>query len=77
MIFEKGQKVTSTTDEGCIFEVIERLEGSRTKYLCKDVTPDGEQIWHQKPEGGAYVTQFINGFRDEEFIFHKKTMTKA
>jgi len=62
--------------DDCIYEILQKVEGSRTKYLVKDVTPDGEKIWHQRPEGGAYVTQFINGFIGEQSIVNIKEIKK-
>jgi hypothetical protein len=53
-------------------EVVKVVENSRTKFIMKDVTPDGPRIWHQQPGGGAYVTTFSNGFFGEEVNVHKK-----
>tara|TARA_A100001037_G_C15011099_1_gene571740 strand:+ start:720 stop:983 length:264 start_codon:yes stop_codon:yes gene_type:complete len=46
-------------------KVISKVPKSRTKLIMEDVTPDGKEEWKEKKGGGAYKTQYVNGFRGE------------
>ena len=45
-------------------KVIDRCPG-RSCFQVKDINPNGEEIWHEKKGGGAYKTQYVNGFFGE------------
>tara|TARA_Y100000814_G_scaffold293633_1_gene276290 strand:+ start:11289 stop:11552 length:264 start_codon:yes stop_codon:yes gene_type:complete len=72
--FQEGDKVAHVKDGG-VYEIcsIER-DKSKTIYSCKDVTPNGEPIWHEKKGGGVWVERFVNGFYGEIFKFNQSKL---
>ena len=57
--------VRESNAEDWLGKVICKIEGSRTKLIMEDVTPDGLEVWHEKKGGGTYKTRYVNGFRGE------------
>ena len=79
MKIEIGEKywVKEKDADDWLGEVTAKVEHSRTKFVLKDVTPDGQRIWHQVPGGGAYVTSFTNGFSEERFTVHANQLYRT
>ena len=60
----------------CIGKVISRCPG-RSCFELRDVTPDGKEEWHQKRGGGAWKSQYVNGYRGEVFKIKAKDIKKV
>jgi hypothetical protein len=66
--------VREAAAEDWLGKVIKKVDGSRTKLLMEDITPDGLEVWHEKKGGGAYKTQYVNGFRGERVEVVRKEL---
>jgi len=76
MMFEEDDIVTHTK-KGGLYKIKGLRERSNTMYVCEDIEPDGQRIWHQRTNGGGYTTKFVNGFLGEIELIHRKFLKKT